>query len=607
MEEISELRLEGKVSLEISELCVKLFWIHDVKNKKTFKDNLLKEFAGKLIIDFRRRGAAIIMNDMVVLLDEELNFDSFKAELIHEHERTRGNDVIWPSVNQAILSGAEKLSGNLSVTFYEPQRKILAQAKPGPLKHFVTYYCNVMNKLKLATNILPRNVMAASQEPEIDPLTFHVSQEQSEPEESHVATDGIVTRDSSITADVQQASVEQLTQSNPIDATDSTDSELTRLDRIEQQICETNEIIKRTTFADFQKITFQELRDIKENQKSILLQLPIIKELTGKIEEIETRNKADMARMNERVLLIEEENKNMKASLSDAHTNNRSYKASVNKLAVDVGELSDEISRIRSELVTLPVASSCNCDIVSLSSALEKIKSDLNAHKTQHDLALGSFEDTLRETKVALQVLSIAPVPIQNTPEIQVSRLPAHQPEDYVIDAEVVVFHDSNGYKLKADILNHKTSVQKVLAYTVPEAIAIMSRATFASIPRKILLHLGTNDVETAGNPTEIEEKFTELLDLIRVRCPDTEIFFSSVLARRDLMNRVKDINSILQRLASRAGCHLVGHDNISSDMLRDKKHLNKTGFYVFLANIRFFMFGKNSKLFRNFGRPNSY
>ena len=97
-----------------------------------------------------------------------------------------------------------------------------------------------MNKLKLATNILPRNVIAASQEPEIDLLTFHVSQEQSEPEESHVATDGNVTRDSSITADAQQASVEQLTESNLIDATDSTDS-----DRIEQQICETNEI-KRT-------------------------------------------------------------------------------------------------------------------------------------------------------------------------------------------------------------------------------------------------------------------------------------------------------------------------------------------------------------------------
>ena len=42
MEEISELRLEGKVSLEISELCVKMFWIHDVKNKKTFKDKILK-------------------------------------------------------------------------------------------------------------------------------------------------------------------------------------------------------------------------------------------------------------------------------------------------------------------------------------------------------------------------------------------------------------------------------------------------------------------------------------------------------------------------------------------------------------------------------------
>ena len=50
----------------------------------------------------------------------------------------------------------------------------------------------------------------------------------------------------------------------------------------------------------------------------------------------------------------------------------------------------------------------------------------------------------------------------------------------------------------------------------------------------------------------------------------------------------------------------MIVHNNISEEMLSDKKHLNKTGFFLFLANIRFVMFGKNSVMFRDFGSPNS-
>ena len=121
-------------------------------------------------------------------------------------------------------------------------------------------------------------------------------------------------------------------------------------------------------------------------------------------------------------------------------------------------------------------------------------------------------------------------------------------------------------------------------ACTVPEAIEIFSRATFASVPRKIMLHIITNDVEIATNATEIEGKFTELLELLRVRCPDSDIFFSSFLPRRDLTKkRPHQMNLILERIAaSRPGCHMIVHNNISAEMLSDKKHLNKTGFFLF-------------------------
>ena len=35
------------------------------------------------------------MNDTVCVLDEEVDFDTFVVDLIHEHERFRGNTVSW--------------------------------------------------------------------------------------------------------------------------------------------------------------------------------------------------------------------------------------------------------------------------------------------------------------------------------------------------------------------------------------------------------------------------------------------------------------------------------------------------------------------------------
>ena len=66
--ETPQYRLDGSVSREITDLCVKLFWVKDVKKarRKSFKEELLTEFSGRLIIDFRRNGSDIVMNDVGV-------------------------------------------------------------------------------------------------------------------------------------------------------------------------------------------------------------------------------------------------------------------------------------------------------------------------------------------------------------------------------------------------------------------------------------------------------------------------------------------------------------------------------------------------------------
>ena len=95
--EIKEIRLEGRVSLEITDFIVKLFWITDVKgsSRSRFKGNLLQVFAGRLIIDFRWQDQSIVRNDTVCVLDVEMDFDTFVVDLIHEHDHFLGNTVSW--------------------------------------------------------------------------------------------------------------------------------------------------------------------------------------------------------------------------------------------------------------------------------------------------------------------------------------------------------------------------------------------------------------------------------------------------------------------------------------------------------------------------------
>ena len=100
-----EERLDGAVIIERSELYIRLFWIRDVKDseRRSFKNALLKEFAGKLIIDFRRQGGTIVMNDMICILGDDVNINDLKEEIISAHARSaRRTGVSRPYIGHNI-------------------------------------------------------------------------------------------------------------------------------------------------------------------------------------------------------------------------------------------------------------------------------------------------------------------------------------------------------------------------------------------------------------------------------------------------------------------------------------------------------------------------
>ena len=166
----------------------------------------------------------------------------------------------------------------------------------------------------------------------------------------------------------------------------------------------------------------------------------------------------------------------------------------------------------------------------------------------------------------------------------------------------MLVIHNSHLKNLNENILNFNTPTQKLLAYTIKQAEDMIKQATFVSQPKKILLHLGTNDCDRLSAKIVIE-KLAGLIDVLRSLCPNAQIYVNSIPQRRDKMSTVDEVNDLLINFERDLGCKVIDNSNIQRSMLIDPKHFNKTVFFLLLANIRFGMFDKRSQLLDTFVR----
>ena len=162
-------KFDGKVALELGDQFVRLFWIKDVsdKERKNLKQSLLNEFEGKLVIDFRKSGAGSVMNDMVGIVSSEIDILLLKDEIVDAHKRSSRRSPDYTTIvneNQIKLFDPETLKGELTITFYVPQRKVVAQANPDTLRHFVRIYGNAINKLTNCSCIPNSQILSLSQE-----------------------------------------------------------------------------------------------------------------------------------------------------------------------------------------------------------------------------------------------------------------------------------------------------------------------------------------------------------------------------------------------------------------------------------------------------------
>ena len=590
-------RFDGKVALEICEQFVRLFWIRDVSDtaRKTFKQSLLKEFEGKLVIDFRKRGSGTVMNDMVGIVSPDIDIVSLKNEIVDSHERVARRsteNTTYVNENQIKLFDAETLKGELTVTFYIPQRKVVAQANPETLKHFIRIYGNAVNKLTNGPRIPSNQIATASQEWVMNSEELSSSQEQSEVDVCLTEWNEIVSP--------QESTV----------LTTAEEEEVARLSTIDPYPTEYSRPVSEELFIKFQQSITADFHLLKEMQKEVLEKMPVITEVIKRVDEVERKlalANGELLIQNEAIAKLQSKNDELNKKLREQKTAASKYEKDFRKLCEVVEETKSEITKVSS--------ASCQPDFEQrISSFEEKVAARVD----------GFIESAENRIKEAIRPISPSaqrsPIPTQCPQHVPDTVIPGHsvtaqpttsteahrpRPGDRTpaansnpsFDSDVILFMDSNGKYIDERILANGVKVQKVTAYTIPQAIDVLKSCNFEKQPEKILFHLGTNDLDYAP-PDEIASKMNDLLHLARSRCPRTKFYVSAILPRlskktADIEERVEFTNTAYGTLTgSMPGCFLIDHHiNIQVNMLSDDRHLNKIGFYTMLANIRFFMF----------------
>ena len=635
MNGIIEKRLDGLVTVEIYDNFVKLYKNGVEKLSKKKKAEILEEFKGRPVIDFRRGSCGgLVMNDIVCVIEDGIEFELFKKTLVDVHSRSRSGVVVQKGENEIELLSESK-GVNIHVSFWDDKRKFMAQGHTDHLSIFLNYYVSTINAIKNTERISSKELKLSQ--------TWSMVPEEIElpvPEVNMTMQHDINTEILSVPVTPAKTKATH-TSSISVEITPSRDSafsdELARMQRTSPEVNQVEGSLKESVFVSFQQSVMKELHEVKESIKTILLKIPSMTDISDRLEKVDRDQKQQNSDQNSRILVLEEEIEKLKKGMNEAKESKRSIKASINHHAAEIGAVRDNISNIRADLVCSPVI-----EIKEIRESIGKLKEGFEEHQLKSDALFSSLRkekqcvsqsvDSLRESipthhtedgasllphadnrdaehssAHSQQPAGIAPQVTAVTPTIDCPSLPKHPANSndkgvtptlpsHVFDADVIIFVDSNGKHMREEIMDKGTKVAKVMCYTIPQAIDIIKTATFVRKPHKVLFHLGTNDIESAL-PQAVANSLDTLLYETRVRLNATQLFVSAIMLRKDLMERVSETNALFQDIIAKYYGSFLKHKYIKDSMLGDKKHLNDQGFYLLLAYYRLVLFGTWPKL----------
>lgn len=100
---------------------------------------------------------------------------------------------------------------------------------------------------------------------------------------------------------------------------------------------------------------------------------------------------------------------------------------------------------------------------------------------------------------------------------------------------------------------------------------------TLEKKPDRIILHVGTNDLKTTDS-SKVAESITDLARNIE-STSQIKVSISQFTTRRDLSEKVKEVNKHLKRFESQNEWQIINNNNIlDEDLNKGELHLTDTG-----------------------------
>jgi hypothetical protein len=286
---------------------------------------------------------------------------------------------------------------------------------------------------------------------------------------------------------------------------------------------------------------------------------------------------------------------NLKTEITLLKTTNLSQQQSICNLTLKQSQIEDELKKLKNKHKSLEKK---NTDLLQKLQTLNKENIQTNEETTsqiQPNIAVpisnsfGSLEDNMNqpdEDEIQRDEMSTS----QNTLSDHSKDQPP-QPNK-INNGETIILCDSNGRHINPNLLCPGSRTSYIRCPTLSDANKILEQTTFTN-PKTFLLHCGTNDLECNPSDEEITGHLKSTVTTISSKHPERKVILSTLLPRKDNLNeRTKNINHSLEETFSASKINVVKHDNIKTEDLRDKKHLNTIGVKRFALNLKRAYFG---------------
>ena len=314
---------------------------------------------------------------------------------------------------------------------------------------------------------------------------------------------------------------------------------------------------------------FEMIGDITENMKSITTVTAIIPSLEKEIKSMSTQLSTiqdnvekQLSEINAQVLINEEDIKSLKQDLQAEKTYTTSQvKPVIKKMKkLEKGGLLDTltIDLIKKIEINEKAVSDLRTSINDVKNAeLERtINYDLNdndlntiadyIHNQEIDKSSIAFKDSIEKVeenvknllKTNSDVLSerIRQLELQiaSKPDVKKNDQQQKQPTtNQTLEHDVVIIGDSNTTNIDMSTMGKDVKRKRFTCYTIPQTTDFLNTATIKKQPKKVLIHLGTNDIVDANLET-LKKDFHKLSILTRSKFPQARIYFSSIFCRKN-------------------------------------------------------------------------